>query len=132
MKNLTPTDTARTASLALGRSPYSKGAERLAADLEKPMNAMNTSPAFTTWTYSGTRFLAFKNLSGNVAVSDENGASFGAWMSVERFRALQTARDPLAAPMAGVDEKGRAYRVVVQLCDRPERVFTETPAFSNC
>ena len=33
MKNLTPTDTARTASLALGRSPYSKGAARLAADL---------------------------------------------------------------------------------------------------
>ena len=33
MKNLTPTDAARTASLALGRSPYSKGAEKLAADL---------------------------------------------------------------------------------------------------
>jgi len=33
VKNLTPTDAARTASLALGRSPYSKGAEKLAADL---------------------------------------------------------------------------------------------------
>lgn len=31
-------DTAKTASLALGRSPYSKGASRLQADLEKPVS----------------------------------------------------------------------------------------------
>ena len=34
MKNLTPTDTARAASVALGRSPFGKGADRLAQDLE--------------------------------------------------------------------------------------------------
>ncbi len=48
MKNLTPTDAARTASLALGRSPYSKGAEKLAADLEQTVTTTHTPGKWET------------------------------------------------------------------------------------
>lgn len=34
---MTANDTAKTVAVALGRSPYSKGASRLQADLEKPV-----------------------------------------------------------------------------------------------
>ena len=61
---------ARTASLALGRSPYSKGAEKLAADLDRTLST-------TEEAYIG-RAVAFFNAGG---LQWEGGDGWGFWLS---------------------------------------------------
>lgn len=44
---------------------------------------------FATWTFKGVRFLGVTK-EDNVHVIDEHGNNYGAWLSVERFRARQS------------------------------------------
>jgi hypothetical protein len=46
---------------------------------------------FTTWTFSGIRFLAAPIDRGNVHIIDEHGNNYGAWMEVQKFRDKQQA-----------------------------------------
>lgn len=48
---------------------------------------------FCTWKHSGKTYLAVPNSDGWHVV-DEDGGNFGAWQTVENFRALQAKGDP--------------------------------------
>ena len=70
--------------------------------------AMDT--IFETWTLGGVRFLAVPfSGNGNVTICDENGAFYGSFASVERFRHLQQSGSDMAVPIgnAHLDLYGR-------------------------
>lgn len=61
---------------------------------------MDANFAFKTWKHAGVSFLAFP-IGTSVMIMDEMGRNYGSWMTVDRFRQLQTKGDDLAKPLAG-------------------------------
>ena len=61
------------------------------------MSDTNDKPAFRTWKFAGTAFIAFP-CGDHVAVMDEHGGNYGGWQTVEKFREQQAKGGPLAKP----------------------------------
>ena len=57
--------------------------------------------AFETWTSGGLRFLAWPIDTG-VAVMDENGNNYGAWMGSKSFRKHYDAKDGRATVLGQI------------------------------
>lgn len=56
--------------------------------------------AFTTWTFGGVQFIAIP-CDRDVSIIDENGENYGAWSSIDSFRARQRKGDELSKPLGG-------------------------------
>lgn len=91
----------------------------------EPGVSLTLAKAFESWTYNALRFLAIP-VSAGWHVVDECGNNYGSWVTVERFRDLQRAKDTmaLAFPQSCADLSVRIRAI------SPSGGFTMNPPIS--